>query len=218
MEDKEALPAERIATGLRRYWIMAGSLLIFFLLLFFLIQEAGIPLLNDPTPWLNSYGAFAACLGAALLIADIVLPVPSSLIMVTHGALFGVWIGSLLSLIGLVGSAMTGFAIGRAGNDAIKRFVTEAEYERASRILERWGAMSIVITRPVPLLAETVSILAGASHLRWSTALWASIAGAIPISILYAIAGVTTTRYANGLVIFLLLIVAAYIVWRVGRR
>lgn len=216
--NEETLPSRKGVTSLRRYWIMAACLLIFFLLTFFIIQAAGIGLLDEPTTWLKDHSALTAVLSVAILIADIVIPAPSSVIMVAHGALFGVWIGSLLSFIGLVGSAMAGFAIGRAGNDVIKRFVTPVEYDKASQLLQRWGAISIVITRPIPLLAETVSILAGASPLRWQAALLASVAGALPISILYAIAGVTTTKYANGLMIFILLMVAAYIVWRIGRR
>jgi hypothetical protein len=33
-------------------------------------------------------------------VADVVVPVPSSVVMVTHGSLFGVVVGSLLSFVG----------------------------------------------------------------------------------------------------------------------
>jgi len=60
----------------------------FFLLLFFVVEALGVQLLTDPTPWMRHGGVLAAVLGVSLLIADVLLPVPSSLVMVAHGALF----------------------------------------------------------------------------------------------------------------------------------
>src|SRR6185436_9370770 len=138
-----------------------------FLMLFFIIEALGVPLLVDPTPWLSHGGVFAAIFGVGLLIADVVLPVPSSLVMVAHGALFGVAMGTFLSLLGSVGAALFGFALGRRGGRVLERLVTPAERARADYLLARWGALAIIVTRPVPLLAETVAIMAGASRMSW---------------------------------------------------
>src|SRR5215210_9077073 len=100
---------------MKRYLLVMGGMLAFFLGLFFLVEALGIPLLVDPTPWLNRGGVLAASLGVGLLIADVLLPVPSSLVMVAHGALFGVLVGTLLSLLGSMGAAMFGFWLGRRG-------------------------------------------------------------------------------------------------------
>jgi hypothetical protein len=68
--------------------MVMGGMLAFFLCLFFVVEALGIPLLVDPTPWLKHGGVLAAVLGVGLLIADVLLlPVPSSLVMVAHGAL-----------------------------------------------------------------------------------------------------------------------------------
>ena len=40
-----------------------------------------------------------AAVGQVLLIGDVLLPVPSTLVMMAHGALFGVVPGTLLSLM-----------------------------------------------------------------------------------------------------------------------
>src|ERR1051325_10896407 len=85
---------------MKRYLLIMSGMLAFFLGLFFLVEALGVPLLVEPTPWLNRGGALAAILGVGLLIADVLLPVPSSLVMVAHGALFGVIGGTLLSLAG----------------------------------------------------------------------------------------------------------------------
>ena len=75
-------------------------MLTLFLLLFLLVEWLQVPLLTDPSRWLERGGGWAALLGVGLLIADVVLPVPSSLVMIAHGALFGVAWGTLLSLVG----------------------------------------------------------------------------------------------------------------------
>src|SRR3712207_8952949 len=70
------------------------------LLLFGLAEWAALPLLTDPLPAMRSAGAATALLGLGLLTADVFLPVPSSVVMVGHGALFGLVPGAALSLLG----------------------------------------------------------------------------------------------------------------------
>src|SRR5918998_4835459 len=116
---------------MKRYLLVVGGMVAFFLLLFAAAGLLGVPLLADPTPWLSRGGAAAACVGVGLLVADVLLPVPSSLVMVAHGALFGVTVGTLLSLAGSVGAALLGFAIGRRGGGLMERLVSPAERGRA---------------------------------------------------------------------------------------
>ena len=52
------------------------------LALFFLVDALGLELLIDPTPWLKHGGFGAGTLGVGLLIADVLLPAPFSLVMV----------------------------------------------------------------------------------------------------------------------------------------
>src|SRR5215510_12446766 len=140
---------------MKRYLLITVGLIVFFTILFLIVEALGVPLLSDPTPWMKHGGVVAAALGVGLLIADVVLPVPSSLVMVAHGALFGVVIGTLLSLSGSIGAALFGFAIGRRGGKLLERTVTPSERARANVLLARWGALAIIVTRPIPLLAET---------------------------------------------------------------
>src|SRR5437763_10869108 len=144
---------------MKRYFLIVAGMMAFFLILFFVVEFLGIPLLTDPTPWMQHGGVLAASLGVGLLIADVLLPVPSSLVMVAHGALFGVVIGTLLSLLGSVGAALFGFAIGRRGGRLLTRVVSPEERARADYLLGRWGSLAIVVTRPIPVLAETVAIM-----------------------------------------------------------
>ena len=201
---------------MKRYLLTVVGLIVLFTILFVIVEALGVPLLSDPTPWMKHGGVLAATIGVGLLIADVVLPVPSSIVMVAHGALFGVLWGTVLSLIGSVGAAVFGFAIGRRGGRLLERVVTRAECERASSILERWGTLAIIVTRPVPLLAETVAIMAGASSMSWRALVVASIAGSLPPALLYALTGAAVANLQNTALMFGVVLVVAGLFWLVG--
>jgi len=202
---------------MKRYLLIMAALMAFFVILFFIVDALGVPLLSDPTPWMKHRGILAASLGVGLLIADVLLPVPSSLVMVAHGALFGVWVGTFLSLVGSVGAAMFGFAIGRRGGKFLNRAVTPAEQSRANQLLARWGALGIIVTRPIPVLAETVAIMSGTSSLSWSTVMLASIAGSLPPALLYALTGAAVANFQSTSLMFGVVLLVAGLFWLVGR-
>jgi uncharacterized membrane protein YdjX (TVP38/TMEM64 family) len=203
---------------MKRYLLIMSSMIAFFLALFFVVEALGVPLLADPTPWMQHGGMLAAALGVGLLIADVLLPVPSSLVMVAHGALFGVWIGTFLSLLGSVGAALFGFAIGRRGGKLLERIVSPAERKRADHILARWGALVIVATRPIPLLAETVAIMAGASSsLGWGRMALAALVGSLPPALLYALTGAAVANFQSTSLMFGVVLLVTGSFWLIGR-
>jgi len=201
---------------MKRYLLTVVALIVLFTILFLIVEALGVPLLSDPTPWMRHGGVVAACVGVGLLIADVLLPVPSSIVMVAHGALFGVLWGTMLSLVGSVGAAVFGFAIGRRGGALLERVVTPAERARASSILARWVTLAIIITRPVPLLAETVAIMAGASSMSWRTIVVASIAGSLPMSLLYALTGAAVANLQSTALMFGVVLLVAGLFWLGG--
>lgn len=198
-----------------RWWSLAFGIALTLLLLFFAAQAAGFDVEGAP-PMPAKAGVLAAITGIALLIADVFLPIPSSLVMVAHGTLFGVAGGTLLSLAGSVASALTAFAVGRAGSGAIRRLITPREHEYASSLLARWGVTAVALTRPVPILAETVAILAGSSRLTWLQTAIAAAAGSIVPALAYAWAG-AHARSASHALIFGGVMLVTGVLWWVGR-
>jgi uncharacterized membrane protein YdjX (TVP38/TMEM64 family) len=203
---------------MRRWWFLAFTIAFAILLIFAVATASKVPLLNDPSPVMRAARPAAAIAGVALLIADVFLPVPSIAIMVANGALFGTVAGTLLSLAGCIGAALTGFSVGRAGNDLVRRFVTPREHERAGAMLKRWGVLAIVISRPIPIVAETVAILAGSSPLTWPQALFASIAGSIVPCLAYAWAGASALALGMQTLIFAGVMAMGALLFLAGRR
>ena len=152
---------QSFAELMKSYAVVAAVVFAAFTLIFVIAEAGGVPLLTDPWPWLHHGDTPSALIGVSLLVVDAVLPVPSSLVMIAFGAVFGVAMGALLSLVGSLGAMLVGFSIGRRGGPLVARFVSPREAATAERLLARWGPLAIVVTRPVPLLAETVAVLAG---------------------------------------------------------
>jgi uncharacterized membrane protein YdjX (TVP38/TMEM64 family) len=202
---------------MKRYLLIVVAMMAFFLITFLVVQALGIPLLGDPTPWMQHGGVIAAILGVGLLIADVLLPVPSSLVMVAHGALFGVVGGTLLSLVGSMGAALFGFAIGRRGGKLLERLVKPAEREWADRMLARWGGLAVVVSRPIPIVAETVAIIAGTSPLGWGRMTMAALAGSLPPALLYALTGATVANFQSTSLMFGVVLLVTGAFWLIGR-
>lgn len=202
---------------MKRYLQITCGMLAFFLSLFFLVEALGIRLLVEPTPWLNRGGVAAAALGVSLLVADVLLPVPSSLVMTAHGALFGIPGGTLLSLGGSTGASLFAFWLGRRGGRLLERLVSMEERERADYLLKRWGTLAIIVTRPVPLLAETVALMAGTSSMGWGSAASAALAGSLPPALLYALTGASVAKFRNTALVFVFVLLVAGLFWMFGR-
>jgi uncharacterized membrane protein YdjX (TVP38/TMEM64 family) len=203
---------------LRRYWLVTLGLLVLLLVVFAVFEQRGVPLLRDPSRLLAAGGSWAAAVSLALLIGDVFLPVPSSVLMIGNGALFGVVAGTALSLAGSVGAAALAFFIGRRSERLIERLVSPGEKAHADALLARWGALAIVVTRPIPLLAETTAILAGGSPLGWPRLLAASAAGAFPSSLLYALTGAHSRSFGSGALVFGIVLVVAGGFYFLGTR
>ena len=152
----------------KTYAFVALGIAVFVLITFLIVEALGISLLTDPSDQLDKGGAWAALLGIGLLLVDILVPVPSSLVMTAQGALYGVALGTLFSWIGSTGAGLMGFWVGRRSSRLINRFVSESERTAANRLIDRWGGFALIASRPLPILAETTAITAGttSSHPR----------------------------------------------------
>jgi membrane protein DedA with SNARE-associated domain len=119
-----------------------------------------------------------------------------------------------------MGAMLVGFGMGRRGGPLLTRIVSPQERAAAERLLARWGVLAILVTRPVPLLAETVAVLAGASSLGWRAAMLAALAGSSPIALIYALTGAAIVTGSDALVFAAVVGVAggAWLARQVGAR
>lgn len=209
----------------RMYWRFLGITFFVFLLIFAISEALGLHLLEDADVMQEWTLPVAALVGVGLLMADVFLPVPSSMIMVAHGTLFGFVGGALLSVMGGVGAALVGYWIGKKGKSMLRRWFDPQAFEVGDRFFARWGIASVILSRPVPLIAETVSVAAGASNLEWKKMTLGSLLGILPISLAYSWVGAYLGSGNAGIWAFLgvvgvagIFVTAGYLVQRGKQR
>lgn len=203
---------------MRRFWVFTLVLLGAMLLLFFVVQALHLPFLEEsPDFWMAQEKWVAALAGIGLLVADVVAPVPSSIIMFVNGVLFGVFLGSLLSILGGLGATLTGHWIGTKGEAAGKRWMGEMALDRARTFFQKHGLIALIVSRPIPILAEAISIIAGISGMPRKQLIPGTILGLIPAAVLYAVAGAYAVDLNSGLYAFLAVMLLATAVWGIGR-
>lgn len=142
-------------------WLVVSLVLVTLILVpFFLFESyfealAARVLAGETSTWT------AAVAIGALLGADVVLPVPSSLVSAAAGVMLGFWRGAAVVWTGMMVSCLIGYLIGARSSNRARRFVGEDSLRRASAVAERYGSLAIVLCRPVPVMAEASVILAG---------------------------------------------------------
>jgi membrane protein DedA with SNARE-associated domain len=144
-------------------WCLLAVLLLSIILIPFALWGEGLDAWVGAGRWTETNAALAAAAGAALLTADVLLPVPSSVILTMLGVVLGAWPGTLVGTLGLTVGCALGYAIGWAvGTPATRRLAGEPESRRAAVWLGRHGVAALVLCRAVPVLAEASVITAGA--------------------------------------------------------
>jgi uncharacterized membrane protein YdjX (TVP38/TMEM64 family) len=142
-------------------WAVVWVVLIGLVLVpFFLFESqlnafAARTIQGSTAAWLASASIFG------LLALDVFLPVPSSIVSTAAGVLFGFWRGAAIVWAGMMVACLIGYALGARATGLARRFVGEDGLTRADRLVRRHGDWTIVLCRPVPVLAEASVIFAG---------------------------------------------------------
>jgi uncharacterized membrane protein YdjX (TVP38/TMEM64 family) len=133
--------------------------------------------------------AAAAAIGVLLLAADMVLPIPSSIVATGLGVALGWWAGMLAATAGLTIGCVLGFALGRSGGARLMRARAAVRERRLSELLERHGVTVLVLCRGVPILAEASVMAAGALGLPVWRCLAATTLANVAVAAVYAAIG-----------------------------
>jgi uncharacterized membrane protein YdjX (TVP38/TMEM64 family) len=105
----------------------------------------------------------------------------------------------------------------RYGRRASARIVGDDEIAGLERLFARHGAVAIVVTRALPVVMETMSVVAGLSRMTRRTFLVASLLGTAPIVIVYAYAGAVSRQTGSLVPAVVILIAVAGLGWVIYR-
>jgi uncharacterized membrane protein YdjX (TVP38/TMEM64 family) len=169
----------------------------------------------DPRP----APAVLALLEVGVLAADILLPVPSSMVATLGGAELGIALGTLCAFLGMTAGSLAGWWLGAtAGARALAR-LDVADREALERRQQRLGPLLVVLTRPLPLVAEAAALVAGGTGMTLRDFLPAAASGNLAIALVWSAAG-ALGRSADSLPLALVwsLVIPVALAWLAVRR
>ncbi len=135
-------------------------------------------------PWL------CAMVLGGLLASDILLPIPSSIVSTACGLLLGVTLGTAVSLLGMTISCILGYWLGRGCGRALAvRLVSAEDLDRFQSVHARFEDWAVVMSRPVPVLAEVSVLFAGLSRMPAARFFLLSTLANLGVSLGYALVG-----------------------------
>lgn len=140
--------------------------------------------------WVRGFGTWAWLVGIALIVADIVLPVPSSAVMAALGIVYGPIVGGIFAASGSILAGLVGYGGCRLiGPNAARRLAGAKGFAQARLLFDRYGGWMVAGSRWLPVLPETISFLAGLTAMPFARYSAALACGAVPLGFVFATAG-----------------------------
>lgn len=150
-------------------WLVLATVMLAFILVPFALFESSVNawtrafLAQPHAPWI------LGIVIAALLAADVLLPVPSSIVSIGAGALLGFGGGLVASTAGMTLGCIVGYWLGlRAARRPAERLLGSGEMAKLERAHSLFGEWIVLLLRPVPVLAEASVVFAGMGNMRFA--------------------------------------------------
>jgi uncharacterized membrane protein YdjX (TVP38/TMEM64 family) len=131
--------------------------------------------------------SWAWLLGILLLLVDLLLPIPGTIVMSALGVVYGFWIGGLIATIGSMLAGILGYGVGRFFDEKFaKRWLGEKDFEKGRSLFDKSGAWVVAVSRALPILPEVIACMAGLLRMPFGKFVTALACGSIPMGFLFA--------------------------------
>jgi uncharacterized membrane protein YdjX (TVP38/TMEM64 family) len=146
--------------------------------------------LEGSVRWLENAGPWAWAAGILLLAADLVLPVPGTVVISALGYLYGTLLGGVIAATGLIVAGLLGYGAGRlCGESFARRWLGERDFEAGRKLFENGGGWAVALSRALPILPEVISCTAGMVRMPFRCFIIALACGSFPTGLLFAAIG-----------------------------
>ena len=132
-----------------------------------------------------------------MVLQSLFAPIPSELILLSGGMLFGYYWGTLIGVIGSMFSAAITFYLSKRGGRSIvdaagkKSGIIDRTIYIFDEWIRRWGLWAIIVGRAVPVIMfDPVSYAAGLANVKDKQYFLATFIGSIPRAIFFSVLGV----------------------------
>ena len=140
--------------------------------------------------WLNQYGSWAWAAAIILLMGDILLPLPATLIMSALGYLYGTLTGGLISVVGSFLAGSAGYWLCYLmGEKAAIRLLGQKDYVQGKKLSDKVGGWVVALSRWLPVFPEVIACMAGLTRMPPRNFHLALLCGSLPLGFMYAFVG-----------------------------
>lgn len=157
------------------------------------------------------FGAFAPVIFILSYVAQaFVLFIPSSLLTILGGYVFGVVLGTVYSLIGVTTGSIIVFLIARKlGRTFFRKIINKKDLEHFDVFFKKRGDSSILLARSVLVLfpPDVVSAAAGLTQIKFKHYVIFSILGFLPNLFILTLFGERLSQGINPATIFVLVLI-----------
>ncbi len=158
-------------------------------LLVWAYQVPALQKFSDPTyvrEYLLSWGAWGYFVLIILILLSIPLPIPSTVIVLAGGYVYGTLVGTILSVVGMVfGSILSFYAVKWMGEPLLEKMVDKHHIAHFNHIFKKRGNTAVLISYAIPVFpSDAVSLILGLTNIRFSHFLWLLILGNIPRAVI----------------------------------
>lgn len=145
--------------------------------------------------WLSKYGSWAWAVAVILLMADLLLPLPATIIISALGYIYGPIAGGLISVAGSFMAGSLGYWLCRLlGEPTALKLLGKKDYLRGKKMSGKVGGWVVALSRWLPVFPEVVSCMAGLTRMPAGYFHAALLCGSLPFGFIYAYVGHTGTE------------------------
>ncbi|MEJ2249383.1 MAG: VTT domain-containing protein [Candidatus Lokiarchaeota archaeon] len=130
----------------------------------------------------------------AMAIQGLLIPIPSEIVLLSAGMIWGWFGGGIMGIIGSLGAATLCYFISRKGGRPLaEKFVGISALNMADSFIHKYGLWAIIVARFLPFLAfDPISYASGLVDLDYKRYIGGTFIGTIPRAFFYAVLGSLT--------------------------
>ena len=145
---------------------------------------------SGATERLENYGKWAWLAGIILLMADLFLPLPGTVIMSALGYLYGPLYGGIIATLGNILSGLFAFGLCRLlGRRGAEWLLGKKDLEKGEKTFNKNGGWIVAISRWLPIVPEIVACMAGLNQMNFRKFTIALFCGSLPLGFTFAYIG-----------------------------
>lgn len=167
---------------MKGYTVLAIIVLVILLANYYLPDFRNFTSPTFVREYLLSLGNWGYFVYVLLFLLSIPLPIPSTPVAVAGGYVFGIVVGTLLTLLAtVIGASIAFYLIRYYGEPLLEKVVSKHHIQHFMHIFKKRGINGAILAYAIPVFpSDSINFILGLSKIRYHTFLLVVILGSIP--------------------------------------